>query len=208
MTARPQREVDLAERTERLTIGISAAVAGLAAGAALGFFLFRWPPLAGALVFGLPCGLVAFAVAYLLVEGSGRVVGGLHSPSGSPRRTELSREEALIVAGRYEEAAAALVEAAKRDPKDPRPLLRLAELYRDEIGDYEAAVAWYRRAAALPGLSVESQRMLLRELIELCRDRMNRPELAAPALARTAQLHEGDRLGHWARAQLREIKGA
>jgi len=84
----------------------------------------------------------------------------------------------------------------------------LAELYRDELDDLEQAAVWYRRAAAVPGIGRDAERHILRALVELCRDRIGRPELAAPALSRAAKLHAGDRLGHWANQELNLIKRA
>ena len=147
---RPSEDVDLADRTLQVEILWFCEILGLAAGAAVGFMLFRWHPVQGALVFGLPCGLIALAVARGVIEGSGRAVGGLLNPSaaGSPRRYELSREEALIAAGRTEDAAVALEDACAQYPEDPRPPVMLAELCRDQLHDPERAVEWYRRAAA------------------------------------------------------------
>lgn len=202
----PPSDRDSTETIEWFNIIATSLAVGAAAGAAIGFMAFRWEPMKGALILGLPCAGVAFAVLYVVVEGSGAFVAGLHTPAATPRRYQLSREQALIVAGRLDEAAAALAEVHEREPDDPRAAQILAELYRDQIGDLDEAAAWYRRAASVPGIDVDTERMLLRELVELCRDRMGRPELATPALARAAQLHEHDRLGNWARTQIREIK--
>jgi len=132
----------------------------------------------------------------------------LYTPSGdsTPYRGQLSQEETLIVRGRLEDAIEALSARARDFPDDPRPRLRLAELYRDEIGDLVEAVAWFRRTAAVPGIGLESERQVLREIVEICRDRLGRPELAAPALRRAADLHAGDRLGNWARQELKTLR--
>ncbi len=204
------RDVDSAEQVLLLQLVSFSVLLGLGAGAAIGFLVYRWHPLMGALVLGGPCAIVAFAVAQFVVGRAGKMAWGLHFPTGesTPQSQGLSREEALIVAGRAEDAAVALIEAADRYPEDPRPLVMLAELYRDQLDDLEKAAAWYRKAAAVPGIGRDSERQILRTLVELCRDRIGRPELAAPALSRAARLHAGDRLGHWAGRELRLIKEA
>jgi tetratricopeptide (TPR) repeat protein len=203
----PAFEIDDVERSEIILIAVPTFGVGLILGGALGFFLFR-RILFGVFVLGIPMGAIAFAITYFIVERSGVAAGVLHTPSGAstPSRSELSRETSLIVAERFEEAIEALTEASARDPADARPPLMIAELYRDRMKQPEEAVPWLRRAAAMPGLALETERMILRDLVELCRNTLERPELATPALARAASAHDGDRLGHWARQELKEIK--
>lgn len=177
-------------------------------GAALGYLLFRWNVFLGALVMGLPLAGLMWAMAHRFVERGGAISAVLHTPSGeqTPYPGSLSREEALIAGGRLEDAVVALAEAAAEAPGDARPPLRLAELYRDDLGRPEEAVAWFRRAAAVPGLRPEEERHILLELLELCRA-LGEPRLAAPALARTVELRAGSRVGIWARQELRRIRG-
>lgn len=205
---RPIRDVDSESRSQAIAILALGSMAGIIMGGALGFFLFRWHPLLGAVLLGVPFALAIWAATEVIVRTSGRVAGQLFTPSGAstPYGGELSQEETLIVRGRLDEAIEALTARALDHPNDPRPPLRLAELYRDERGDLVEAAAWFRRAAAVPGIGRDGERQILRELVALCRDRLGRPELAAPALRRAADLHAGDRLGHWARKELAELK--
>ena len=206
----PIRDVDSEARSQSIAILALGATAGIVMGAALGYFLFRWHPFLGALVLGIPFALAIWGTTETIVRTFGGVAGQLYTPSGTstPYLGELSQEETLIVRGRLEEAVEALEARSRDHPLDPRAPLRLAELYRDEIGDLVAAAAWFRRAAAVPGIGREAERAILRELVEMCRDRLGRPELAAPALRRAADVHAGDRLGHWARLELRALRDA
>lgn len=203
---RPPAGEDGAERSELVVIGLLCGGSALVLGAALGF-LFGWSLIRGAFVLGIPMAFASTGLAYFIVSRAGAVAGGLHTPGGGPpRRAALSGYEALIVAGRFEDAVIALTDASAEYPDDPRPALMLAELYRDDLGEFEKAAAWFRRAAAVPKLSMDGERQILRALVELCCDKTDRPELAAPALSRAASLHAGDRLGHWAQQELRALR--
>lgn len=204
----PIRDIDSEGRSQAVGILALGSIAGIVIGAALGYFLFRWNLFLGALVLGVPFAAGIWAVTEGIVRTSGRFARELFTPSGAstPYEGELSQEETLIVRGRLDEAVEALTARAKDHPNDPRPPLRLAELYRDDLGDLVEAAGWFRRAAAVPGIGRDAERQILRELVEMCRHRLGRPELAAPALRRAADLHAGDRLGHWATSQLRDLR--
>lgn len=202
----PILRVDDVEGPTFVIIGLFNVGIGIIFGGALGFFLYR-NIVFGVLVLGPPIAIVGFLITWFIVERSGVAARGLHTPSGdgTPGRSELSRETALVVAERFDEAVDALMIAGERDPTDVRPPLMIAELFRDRMERPEEAVPWLRRAAAVPGLALETERMILRDLVELC-VKIDRPELASPALSRAASVHGGDRLGHWARQELRAIK--
>jgi hypothetical protein len=202
------RDVDSAAQSQAFATVALGSMAGLILGAALGYFLFRWNLILGALVLGVPFVFAIWGVTEFMASRAGAVAGALYAPTGNstPVRGELSQEETLIVRGQLEEAIEALSTRARDHPDDPRPRLRLAELYRDEVGDLVEAVAWFRRTAAVPGIGLESERQVLREIVELSRDRLGRPALAAPALRRAADLHRGDRLGNWARQELKALR--
>lgn len=204
----PILRVDDVEGPTFVVIAFFNVIIGIIFGGALGFFLYR-RIVFGVLVLGPPIAIIGFLITWFIVERSGAAARGLHTPSGdsTPSRSELSRETALLVAERFDEAIEALTAAGERDPTDVRPPLMIAELYRDRMERPEEAVAWFRRAAAVPALTLETERMILRDLVELC-VKLERPELAAPALSRAASVHEGDRLGHWARQELKAIKDA
>jgi hypothetical protein len=203
------RDVDSESSSQAVGILALGSMAGIVMGAALGYFLFRWNIFVGALLLGVPFALGIWAATEALVRMSGGLAGQLFTPSGksTPYLGELSQEETLVVRGQIDEAVEALTARARDHPADPRAPLRLAEIHRDETGDLVEAAAWFRRAAAVPGIGRDAERQILRELIEMCRDRLGRPELAAPALRRASELHAGDRLGHWATTELRKLRG-
>lgn len=209
---RPLRDGDSVATTQAIAILALGGMACLVMGGALGYFLFRrsvlLSALLGAVVFGIPLALVMWLITHSIVEGSGLVAGGLFHPRAErfAMRRDLSREESLIVTGRHDEAVEALMAAAAADPDDPRPAWRLAELHRDELDRPGEAVAWLRRAAAVPGLTPREEREILRALVDVARARIGDPRLAAPALARAAERRAGTRIGIWATQELLRIR--
>lgn len=202
----PPRDADHAARSQALAILSLGGLACLVMGGAVGHLL-EWGVVLGVLVIGVPLAGLMWAMAHVIVERGGKAAAVLFTPSdGPPERRALSLEESLIARGQIEEAVESLMAAAALDPGDPRPARRLAELYRDELGAPLEAVEWLRRAAAVPELTPEEERHLLRELVELCERRLGVPKLAAPALARTASVRAGTRVGIWARQELARIR--
>lgn len=205
--SRPLRDFDSAHRAEEMVVAAWSLV-GLPIGGALAVLLFDSSYWVGILTVGPLVSLAIWTIARTLVSRSGVAAAQLFTPGGesTPFRGDLSQEETLAVRGRLADAIEALTARATDHPNDPRPRLRLAELYRDEIRDFEEAAAWYRRAAAVPGLAPDNARQVLRELLELCKDRLGRPEAALPALRMAADRHAGSRLGVWAGQEIRAIR--
>ena len=151
---------------------------------------------------------VAMALPLLILRGAGRAGSVLYSPSGrsTPRRREYSLAESYAARGLYDEAIAAFESAISEDSTDPTPYLRIARLKRDRLDDPEGAAGWLRRALADSAMHPGQTLLTRKELVELYRVRMGRPEKAAPLLARIAEESEGTPDGEWAEATLRHIK--
>lgn len=210
-TPRALRDVDQARRVRLFAILVWAGVPSLFLGALLGYLLARDAEgvgrvglfLAGLL--GLPAG--ALLVALGLTGGAGAAASLLHSPSGrsTPRRRDHSPADALVMRGDVAAGIAALEHAILEDPSDSAPYLRIARLYRDELGRHEDAVRWFRKAREAR-LSPSEEKLVARELIELFRGKLGQPERAAPELARFAERWAGTREGDAAREELAELK--
>jgi hypothetical protein len=207
------RDRDLQSSSGILLIVMLLVPPMLIMGAALGVLIFQGSLvsalLKSALLLGVPALAVVGSVVYAISERVGESAGGLYYPAtrlASPIQ-DYSKEETLIQRGRTDEALEALRLAAGENPSDPRPPLRMAFLLRDEMDAPSEALEWLGRAASIEGLPEAEQKYLLREIMELCRSRLGGPELAMPLLAKVAQLRQGTGVGHWARQELREIKG-
>lgn len=210
---RAPREIDSAERAQRLHAlvyslagGIVGAAAGVYAGTRQGGLV--------AVVLGLVLGLglgfsVAYVAARLIVESAGRFAELLYNPSGrsTPTRPEYSYAASLAARGRIEDAIAAYELSALENPHDPEPCFRIARLYRDALGRYEEAIAWFRRAREAAGAEAGPQVLATREILEVCTSKLDDPLRAAPDLARLADRFGGTPAGEWARSELLEIKG-
>ncbi|MCG6956471.1 MAG: tetratricopeptide repeat protein [Gemmatimonadetes bacterium] len=199
------RSTDATDRTGLLWSVIAGAL-GMVMGGLLGVFLVATgaPAWVGALS---PFAMAALTVGIVraVVGGGARVAGTIYNPTGSatPRRKEYSGAESLAAQGRLEDAITAFELAVAEDPGDPWPYLRVARIYRDQLGRFEDAARWFRRAlreaTACPVLA-------RRELVELYVHRMKEPGKAAPLLARMADELVGTPEGEWAAEELREVK--
>jgi tetratricopeptide (TPR) repeat protein len=201
-------DVDSAESAFRLK-AFTWSLAGLVLGVLLGLLISiqrGTAPIRTMVISGLALWLFSYAGSLLVAERMGRWGGGIYFSGTSrlPQRREYSLGEALAARGRCREAADEYERNAAAFREDPEPCMRLARLLRDELGQPDAAVTWYREALrrAAPGSRVATQR----ELVELFVHRLATPEKALPELARIAAEHDGTPTADWARGELRRIK--
>lgn len=204
-----QRDVDQVARGLRLQAAVWSG-AGFIIGGALGVFgagQLGWPLWVAALC---PFGMAAlvYGTVLLIVNRAGAAAQVLCAPSGSstPHRSEHSRAEALVQRGEFVEAITVLELAIAQDPEDPAPYLRIARIYRDDLGRLDDAERWLRRARREAVMTAGLRMLATRELVELYMTRMEMPEKAAPLLARLAEEAQGTPEGEWAAGELREIK--
>jgi tetratricopeptide (TPR) repeat protein len=207
----PPRGAGAARRTDAtdravLLWSVIAGALGLVMGGLLGVFLAAkgapaWvtalTPFAGA--------AVTVGIVRAVVGGGTRVAGTIYNPTGAatPRKKEYSRAESLAAQGRYEDAITAFELAVAEDPGHPWPYLRVARIYRDQLGRFEDAARWFRRALRE---ATNCPVLAQRELVDLYVHRMKEPGKAAPMLARMADELAGTPEGEWAAAELREVK--
>jgi hypothetical protein len=203
--ASQRRSADSVDHAVLLWSVIAGAL-GLLLGGLLGTFLVvdgapAWVgalcPFAGA--------VLTVGIVRTVVGGGTRVARTIYNPTGSatPHRREYSGPESLSAQGRHEDAITAFELALTEDPGDPWPYLRVARIYRDQLGRFEDAARWFRRALREAD---DCPILAQRELVELYVHRMKEPGRAAPVLARMADELAGTPEGEWAAAELREVK--
>lgn len=210
---RALRDVDASEVVGRLRLKLWAIAVGAVMGGVLGVGLavrHGWPMLAAMCLAALAVGLAVFVTSRLLVAASGAAARVCYAPRGSstPYQHELSHIQSLVARGDYhaaEQLYRDLVDDAGAD-HGPGPLLALARLYRDQLDDAERAGHYFRMARNHPGIGRGMELQLTRELIELYRDRLGRPERALPELARLAQLLKGSTRERLVREELADLK--
>ncbi len=194
-----RKSIDSAKRTELIRI-LVFSVAGGAIGA-----------LAGALVGigAVPGFLVGFLVVFgltrLLVTGAGRVASTIHSPSGesTPPHREYSYPQSLAARGAFVEAIAAYQVCVAEDPDDPEPYLRIARLYRDELRQYDDAVAWFKRARAN---AQGAELLATREIIDIYVHKLRTATKAIPELVRLRAKVAGTPAAESAQRELEELR--
>ena len=202
LTSDSGKNVDQVERIYMfriLTFSVPAGgLLGLLAGSRMGH------PFLGLLAGGALAALIPKAI----IEATGKMSGQLYNPSGSstPHKREYSMAASLAIRGEYAKAAAAYELAISEYPDDPEPYLCLARLLRDDMGRYEEAARWFKRARYEAQISDGQALLASREMIELYTVQLGQPAKAAPELARLAEKYEGTPEGNWARDELAEVK--
>jgi hypothetical protein len=199
------RDVDSAERVNRLKalwwsgfIALFAIPLGLAL---------------GGLPWGLLGGLLAPALVFYgtmsLTEGSARVAGAIHNPQREmvPVKRDYSYAQSLSARGDYRGAIREYEQAVLAYPDDPEPYLRVARMYRRELGDPEMAVQWFKRARKEAALGRGQEFVATQEIIELYRNELATPTRAIPELARLIDRFPDDPGTAAAREELAQLRG-
>jgi tetratricopeptide (TPR) repeat protein len=144
----------------------------------------------------------------IIMRLAGKAGGSLYAPSGrtTPPKREHSLAESLAVRGQYEEAVEVFASAIDEDPHDSGPYLRIARIKRDELGDFDAAAHWFRRALEESQIHAGLEMLARKELVELYMVHMSQAAKAAPILARIAAENPQTEEGEWAATELARVK--
>lgn len=160
---------------------------------------FYTPLLTAAGVWGIT--QLAVRVAAIVTH---QYLGG--SGGTTPHHAEYSRPRALAAQGRYHEAADAWELAAAESDGDPEPYLALARLYRDQLGAFDAAAGWFRRARRDARLDGGLDLLVSQELIELYVRKLHQPHRAIPELARLRERFPATPAGQAAERELHALR--
>lgn len=203
-TQRRLKDIDSAERSFRIKALVWSMSAGVLTGVA-GWLLIG--PIA--LLIGFPLGWgVAYVLTATLVHHSGRAAQVLYNPSGSstPFKREYSQPQALVMQGKYREAAEAFEAACREFADDPTPYLHLARLLRDHLNEYETAARWLREARKHATLTSGQELLIVQELAALYVMKLDAPRRAIPELALLKQRFPGTAVGDAAARELEELR--
>jgi tetratricopeptide (TPR) repeat protein len=202
MPRKAARDIDAAKRARVLT-----AAAWSLAGGAIGAFAGAFIGIG--ILFGFAIGFTfSLVVSLLVVEGVGHVMGVIHNPSGksTPVVREYSYPESLAIRGRYEDAIDAYQVCCTDYPDDPEPYVRIARIYRDNLGQFEEAILWFKRARSEAAVSKGQELLASQEIIEIYTGKLNLPERAIPELARLAEKYAGEPAGDTAKHELARLR--
>ena len=131
------------------------------------------------------------------------VMGGLHSSGGERHSREYSEQQALVVAGRFDDAVDSYQAHLVAFPEDVEARLRLAALYAGGAQQPEAAERQFLEVRDMPH-SPRQALVIGNALIDLYRSTGQRHALKAE-LARFARVHQGSAAGEQARQHLRHL---
>jgi hypothetical protein len=184
-----------------LALGLLLVLAGLmlfARGRISGFVLGIWLLLTP---------VVLYAVSSLLLALTGRAGTGLahilFATGGERHSREYSEQQALVVAGRFDEAVDSYRAHLVAFPNDMEARVRLAALYAGGARQPDAAEHLLLEVRGMPH-SPRHEQVVGNALIDLYRSTGQRHALKAE-LARFARVHHGSVAGEQARQHLRHL---
>ncbi len=148
--------------------------------------------------------LILWGVNWFLDAAAG-AAGSVYMPSakGSPTAREYSEQEALVIRGRYVEAADSYRAIIEDEPTDIDARLRLGALLEGKSDDPDGAEACYRGVRALT-LTPQQEWAASNALIDLYHREGRRVELK-DELARLSRRYEKTDAGTHARRRLQEL---
>jgi len=155
-----------------------------------------------------PMALFAILVVRLVTGGAVWLVGegALGTSGGStPYERGFSKAEAMAMQGEYVKAITAYQVAIAEAPEDPEPYLRVARLYKNDLGELDDAAFWFRRVRRDAQVSAGQDLAASRELIELYLA-SDDPRRAIPELARVIERFADTPEREWAEGLLRNLK--
>jgi hypothetical protein len=175
------------------SLPFSAALGGLGFVGMLGHG-FVVAIVVGGLAFGLGV-LVVGGAALVLIDATARAGAWLLLPSGNstPGEEELSRERALVAAGRVDEALRVLERRRAEEPGNVALVLFTAELWAREGGDPRRAAHFFRAAREMRGVPPERDLYATNRLIDLYLGPLDDRAAAVRELHRLRERHPGSR---------------
>jgi tetratricopeptide (TPR) repeat protein len=202
MSRKGPKEIDSDKRSRILRIGALSLAGGIIG--ALGGWYAGFGVIPGFVV-GFT---IVFAVTFGLVEGTGKMMSTVYNPSGesTPVRREYSYPESLAVRGRYEDAIDAYQVCCADFPEDPEPYVRIARIYRDELGQLDEALFWFKRARSEANVDSGRELLITQEIIDIYTKKLDTPGKAIPELARIKERFPHHPSAQWASTEIARLR--
>lgn len=160
-------------------------------------------------VFACTCGATAIVtlVGLTTSEGAGRswtflMVDG----AGSPYEEQFSREQALVMQGRVEDALHLLEERIAADPRAIAPRLRAAELHAREAHNPGRAAELFREVQRMPAVDPPTEVQATMRLVDLYLGPLDQPGRALVELRRLVDRHPRSAAASHAREAIARLK--
>lgn len=134
-------------------------------------------------------GTAAGAVVFGFGMGVSQVVGGTWKRvavdgSSTPYKEQYSREQALVMLGRVDDALASFEAIIRDDPGAVAARIRAAELYDRERGNVQRAAELFREAQRIESCSTGERVYIAHRLVDLYTGPLNQPGKALVELRR------------------------
>lgn len=184
------KDVDSFQRVNRIQLGVWIVIAVI-----------------GTLAFS-PIFVFVPIVVPLIQYVAGRIARHVFDPTGRrvPSRPAYSGPESLAVRGRFEDAINAYEVAAREEPRDPEPWLRIARIERGDLKRPQRAIEALRAARGRVDPGSPTALLIAREIADVYLSDLREPTRAMPELARLAASHSDTPQGQWAARELAELK--
>lgn len=179
-----------------MVFGLTAAVLTVRTG-------FRW--------WAIPVGLAAGAAAGTLGLFIADAMGGawkhlMVDGSSTPYVEQYSRQQALVMQGKLDEALASFESIIKEEPSSVDARIRAAELYARDKGNHRRAAELLREAQRIPTITLGQDVYVCHRLVDLFVGPLNEPGRALVELRRLIECHPRSAAADRAREALAELK--
>jgi tetratricopeptide (TPR) repeat protein len=179
-----------------MVFGLTAAVLTVRIG-------FKW--------WTIPVGLAAGVAAGTLGLFMANAMGGawkhlMVDGSSTPYVEQYSRQQALVMQGKLDEALASFESIIKKEPSSVDARIRAAELYARDKGDHRRAAELLREAQRIPTITMGQDVYVGHRLVDLFVGPLNEPGRALVELRRLIERHPGNAAADRARQALAELK--
>ncbi len=148
------------------------------------------------------------SISLLAIRPPGAVAEFYLSPSGAstPYEEQFSREQALVMQGRLEEALAALERHITGNPTAVAARIRAADLYAGPGKNPQRAARLFAEAQRVPGLSSGDDLYIGNRLADLYLGPLGTPARALVELRRLLDRYPGSRVAPQLRAAIASLK--
>ena len=155
--------------------------------------------------------IAAGAVAFLLAIGVSEAVGGTWKRiavdgTSTPYKEQYSREQALVMQGRVDEALVSFEAIIREDAAAVTARIRAAELYERERGNAARAAELFREAQRIESCSTGERVYITHRLVDLYTGPLQQPGRALVELRRLIERHPDHPAANQAREALATLK--
>jgi hypothetical protein len=151
-------------------------------------------------------GLATAGVSLLMAKGAGGFATVMTHGAGTPYEEQYSREQALVMQGKIDEALASFASYVSASPNAVQPCIRSAELYLQYKSDARRAAELLRQARRMASITPGEDVYATNRLVDLLVGPLGDPGRACVELRRLIDRYPGTATAAHARGALARVK--